>query len=400
MSGEKIYPIEQNKNGVRIISFSNQTKPDKKLLKQFVDFHWKHYKNESQYVPLLDYEYLGFKLIGVTGFFEPDNLFFKHADMRFFLARKGNEIVGRCNAFVNHKHNEHWKDKVGFFGQFETIDDEKVSESLLSSAESWLKSQGMDTIRGPQNLPVNDATPGFLTEGFDTRPVMYYHYNKPYYAGLVQKVGYKPSKRVKSWEVPPSKPWEEKLVRISQKVVDRYKVKVESWNDRPLEIRKKEMLEIYNAAWNDNWGFVPFTEEEFFHIIDDMLLIMDKGLFIFLYIEDEPVAFFGGVPNVTENLTPIGPFRHLELIRALRVILFKNRPRGFRLGYLGIKPRYRRMGLDGVMLWKQKIYSREKGYEYCDMGWVLEDNVMTIRLIEMMGAKPSKTYTIFEKLLT
>ncbi len=400
MSGEKIYPIEQNKNGVSIISFSNQTKPDKKLLKKFVDFHWKHYKNESQYVPLLDYEYLGFKLIGVTGFFEPDNLFFKHADMRFFLARKGTEIVGRCNAFVNHKHNEHWKDKVGFFGQFETIDDEEVSESLLSSAELWLKSQGMDTIRGPQNLPVNDATPGFLTEGFDTRPVMYYHYNKPYYAGLVQKVGYKPSKRVLSWEVPPSKPWEEKLVRISQKVVDRYKVKVETWNDRPLAIRKKEMLEIYNAAWYDNWGFVPFSEEEFSHIIDDMLLIMDKGLFIFLYIEDEPVAFFGGVPNVTENLTPIGPFRHMELIRALKVILLKNRPRGFRLGYLGIKPKYRRMGLDGVMLWKQKIYSREKGYEYCDMGWGLEDNVMTIRLIEMMGAKPSKTYTVYEKPLT
>ena len=388
---------QQRKNGVDIISFSNQTKQDKRHLKKFVDFHWDHYKDEPKYVPLLDYEYLGFKLMGIKGFFEPDNLFFKHADMKFFLASIDGKIVGRCNAFVNHHHNKHWNEKVGFFGQFESIEDQDVIESLLLSAEAWLKSKGMTIIRGPQNLPVNDATPGFLTEGFDTRPVMYYHYNKPYYADMVKNAGYRPVKRVKSWEVPPSNPWEEKLVRVSKKVVSRYNVKVESWKERPLAVRKKEMLEIYNAAWNDNYGFVPFTEEEFSRIIDDMLLIMDKGLFIFLYIGDEPAGFFGGVPNVTENLARIGKFRHMELLRALKVILFKNRPKGFRLGYLGVKPKYRRLGLDGVMLWKQKEYSREKGYEYCDMGWVLKDNVMTIRLIEMIGATPSKTYTIFEK---
>lgn len=390
-------PHQKGKNGVDIISFSNQTKQDKKLLKKFVDFHWVHYKDEPKYVPLLDYEYLGFKLIGVKGFFEPDNLFFKHAEMKFFLASLNGKIVGRCNAFVNHNHNKHWKEKVGFFGQFESIEDPHVAETLLSSAESWLKSKGMAIIRGPQNLPVNDATPGFLTEGFDTRPVMYYHYNKPYYAEMVKNIGYRPVKRVKSWEVAPSNPMEEKLVRISKKVIDRYDVKVESWKERPLAVRKKEMVEIYNAAWNDNYGFVPFTEEEFSHIIDDMLLIMDKGLFIFLYIKNEPAGFFGGVPNVTENSARIGKFRHMELLRALKVILFRNRPKGFRLGYLGVKPKYRRLGLDGVMLWKQKEYSREKGYEYCDMGWVLEDNVMTIRLIEMVGSTPSKTYTIFEK---
>jgi GNAT superfamily N-acetyltransferase len=394
---EKTAPNGQNINGVEIVSFSNHTREDKKLLKRFVDFHWKHYQDDPQYVPLLDYEYLGFKLIGIKGFFEPNNLFFKHADMRFFMAFRNGNIVGRCNAFVNRLHNEHWNDKVGFFGQFETVEDQQVADSLLKASEEWLKDQGMDTIRGPQNLPVNDATPGFLTEGFDTRPVMYYHYNKPYYADLARNAGYKPAKRVKSWEVSPSRPWEEKLVRISQKVVERYNIKVESWDQRPLPERKKEMLQIYNEAWNDNYGFVPFTEEEFSHIIDDMLLIMDKGLFIFLYINDEPAGFFGGVPNVTENLGRIGKFRRLELLRALKIILFKNRPKGFRLGYLGVKPKFRRFGLDGVMLWKQKAYARERGYEYCDMGWVLEDNAMTIRLIEMMGATPSKTYTIFEK---
>lgn len=383
-------------NDVELVSFGNETKAERKLLKQFVNYHWELYKDEPQYVPLLDYEYLGFKLIGMTGFFEPKNLFFKHAEMRFFMALKNGKVIGRCNAFVNYRHNEHWNDKVGFFGQFECIEDKSVAKILTDAAISFLKAKGMNTIRGPQNLPVNDATPGFLTKGFDSRPVMYYHYNKPYYSSLVEKLGFKAVKRVKSWEVEPSRPMEEKLVRLCQKIIDRYNVTIEDWGARPLEIRKKEMLDIYNAAWNENYGFVPFTQKEFDQIIDDMLLIMDKKLFIFLYIKGEPAAFFGGVPNVTECSTRIGSFRHMELIRAVKLILGAKKTKGFRLGYLGVKPKFRRLGLDGIMIWKQKQYSRTK-YDYCDMGWVLEDNKMVIRIIEMMEAKDSKTYTIYEK---
>jgi len=332
----------------------------------------------------------------MTGFFEPKNLFFKHAEMRFFMVMKDGKVIGRCNAFANYRHNERWDDKVGFFGQFECIEDEMVAKVLMDAAASFLKALGMNTIRGPQNLPVNDATPGFLTKGFDSRPVMYYHYNKPYYTSLVEKLEFRAVKNVLSWEQRPDRPMEDKLERLGQKIIDRYNVTIEDWGDRPLDIRKREMLEIYNAAWNDNYGFVPFTQDEFDQIIDDMLMIMDKKLFIFLYIKGEPAAFFGGVPNVSEKLSRIGKFRHLELIRALKLILGAKHTKGFRLGYLGVKPKFRRLGLDGVMLWKQKQYSGTK-YEYCDMGWVLEDNKMVIRLIEMIEAKDSKTYTIYER---
>lgn len=389
--------IKRTKHGeFELVSFENKTKAERKLLKQFVNFHWVHYKNDPQYVPLLDYEYLGFKLIGMTGFFEPTNLFFKHAEMCFFMVLKDGKVVGRCNAFANYRHNEKWNDKVGFFGQFECIDNTEIAQLLVDSAASFLKELGMATIRGPQNLPVNDATPGFLTKGFDSRPVMYYHYNKPYYPELVEKIGFKPVKNVLSWEQDPSRPMEAKLVRLVEKIIKRYDVTIEAWGERSLDVRKKEMLDIYNAAWDENFGFVPFTQEEFDQIIDDMLLIMDKKLFIFLYVKGEPAAFFGGVPNVSETLGRIGKFRHLELIRALKLIFGAKHTKGFRLGYLGVKPKFRRLGLDGVMIWKQKQYSRTK-YNYCDMGWVLEDNKMVVRLVEMIEAKDSKTYTIYEK---
>jgi hypothetical protein len=385
---------------VEILAFSNSTREDRRLLKRFVDFHWEHYRDDAQYIPLLDYEYLGLKLLGIQGFFEPHNLFFRHADMRFFLAVRDGKTVGRCNAFVNHRHNERWRDRVGFFGQFECVDDQEVAEALLSAAAAWLQQQGMNAMRGPQNLPVNEATPGLLTAGFASRPVMYYHYNKPYYERLLTAAGFVPIKRVKSWEVEVMRPMEEKLVRVAEKVIRRYGVTVETWDQRPLAVRKQEMLDIYNAAWHDNFGFVPFTEEEFNKIIDDMQLIMDKGLFIFLYVRGEPAAFFGGVPNIAERMRPLRWCRRCELLRAARMLLTKGKTTGFRLGYLGVKPKFRRLGLDGVMLWQQKLYAQEKGYQYCDMGWVLEDNVMVIRLVEMMGATPSKTYTIFERPIT
>jgi hypothetical protein len=124
---------------------------------------------------------------------------------------------------------------------------------------------------------------------------------------------------------------------------------------------------------------------------------MDKGLFVFLYMNNQPVAFFGAVPNITEKMVPGKRFRRFELLRAVRMILRKGSTKGYRLGYLAVKKEFRHLGLAGVMIWKQKLYSQEKGYEYCDMGWVLDDNVSTIKLIEMMEAEPSKTYTILEK---
>ncbi len=384
-------------NEFKIVEFSNQTKNDRQLLKQFVDFHWSHYENDPQYVPLLDYEYLGFRLIGMTGFFEPRNLFFKHAEMRFFLAQRNGETVGRCNAFVNHSYNEHWNEKTGFWGQFESIDDLDVARALTDAAANWLAKQGMDTMRGPQNLPINEATPGLLTEGFDTRPVIYYQYNKPYYQSLIEQLDFKPAKKFLSWEAPVNQGEKPKLERVTEKIMKRFDIKVETWDQRPFKTRRQEMFEIYNDAWSDNYNFVPFTQEEFFSIVSDMMLVMDKKLFLFIYVNDEPAAFFGGVPNINEVIKPIREIKRWELIRAIKMLLTKQSVKGFRLGYLGVKKKFRRMGLDGLMLWKQHAYSKQAGYEYSDLGWVLEDNVMVHRLIDLIIAKPSKVYTIYEK---
>jgi len=382
---------------IGIVPFSFQTPDYRRLLKKFTGFHWQHYRGDPQYIPLLDYEYLGFRLLGIRGFFEANNSFFQHAEMRFFLAMRGEEIVGRCNAFVNRNHNEYWQERLGFLGQFEVIDDPAVAGSLLEAAGQWLKSKGMEAVRGPQNMPINEATPGVMTDGFNSRPVVYYNYNKPYYARLLTDAGFTPIKRVFSWEIPVHGVVSEKLPRVAQKVIERFAITLEPWGKRPLEERKQEMLEIYNDAWGENFGFIPFTKEEFYTIIDDMMMIMDKKMFCFLYIKGEPAAFIGAVPNIAERMAPTALSPRWELYRAARMFLSMNRIKGLRLGYLGVKKKFRSLGLDGVMVWTMKMEAQKLRYEYCDIGWVLEDNFKTNRIVELMGGKPSKTYTIFQK---
>jgi hypothetical protein len=382
---------------LEILSFSNKTGDDRRNLKRFVDFHWDLYRNEPRYIPLFDYEYLGSRLFGIHGFFEPQNHFFRHADIVFFLATKNGQTVGRCTAFTNSRHNRRWNDRVGFFGEFECVNDPGVCAALVGAAEAWLKDKGMNAIRGPQNLLVNEATPGILTDGFDARPIVHYHFNMPYYRDLLTGAGFDPVKNMVSWEVAVNDPMSEKLERVAKKAIERYDVVLEPWEARPYEVRRKEMLEVYNEAWYDNFGFVPFEEQEFFVIVDDMKMIMDKGLSMFAYVRGELAAFFGGIPNIAERMVPGKLLRRCEFLRLLRMFLTIGKVKGFRLGYLGVKHKFRHIGFGGITVWKQKLYSQKKGYRYCDIGWVIEGNREAALMAKFMNGKLTRTYTVFQK---
>jgi len=383
---------------IRIESFSNQSKEDLQRLKKFVDLHWDYYRTDPRYVPLLDYEYLGSKLLGITGFFEADNLFFRRAAAQFFIAYRDNKPVGRCVAFINRAHEKHWQDGAGFFGHFECIEDPEVAAALLGKAESWLRFHGKRTIRGPLNLPVNEATPGFLVEGFESRPIVYYHFNPPFYASMLSGLGYQPKMDYLSYEVSfPDNPIEKALGRISRQIIERSKITFETWGDRKIDVRKQEMFSIYNDAWGTNFGFVPFTRRQLDKIIDDMKLIMNKKLFLFAYVDGKVAAFFGAVPNIFESLALKENKRTSELLRAAKVLTGGSRTKGFRIGYLGVKKAYRNIGLDAVLIWKQNQLVLKTHYQYCDMGWVLSENKPMIKMIERCGGRLSKRYRIFEK---
>jgi len=219
------------KNDVEIVSFGNENASDRKMMREFVRFHWNHYDClRSPYIPLLDYEYLGSRLLGMKGLLEDRNLFYQYGRARFFLAKRAGKIVGRVNAFVNERFCQYWKRKVGHFGNFECIDDTLVASRMLEACAEWLREQGQEYIQGPQNFPINDATPGVLVEGYNTRPVIYYHYNHPYYKNLLEATGVQPVKNYLSWEISvQNNSICTNLENTAQKVIERFNVTIEHW---------------------------------------------------------------------------------------------------------------------------------------------------------------------------
>lgn len=217
---------------IKIIEFSNETSHDKKLLKKFVHFHWDLYENDPKYIPLLDFEYLGLNLIGMKGYFQKSHNFFKHGRMKFFIAMDGDKVVGRTCAFINDDHNDYYNDKVGFFGFYESINDSKITTLLLDKAAAYLKSKGMNKIRGPINLPINESTPGCLISGFDALPVIYYHYNHSYYQSLFLDNNFSIVKKVVGMDVPVQTPVQERLLRVTEKVKKRYSITIETFSKK------------------------------------------------------------------------------------------------------------------------------------------------------------------------
>lgn len=380
-----------------VIQFGNTTPADRRNLRRFVNFHWDLFREESQYIPLLDYEYLGFKMLGITGYFEPNHLFYKHGEITFFLAVRQGRVIGRVCAYVNHTHNAHTGDKVGFFGHFDCVFEPEVSRAMLAKCAEWLKSRGMTAMRGPQNFPVNEATPGVLTEGFDTLPVIYYHWNFPYYNQLMKDAAMAVVKKVVSLTISTHAPIEQRMGRLIQRIRERADIRIESFDVRRRDEFAGWMLDLYNAAWDDNWGYVPMNREEFRSNLDDMQLVWDPDLFLFAFVNGEPAAFLGLVPNICPGMKPIPGLRRAELLRALKMILTRRRMKTLRLGYFGIHPKYRKMGLDALLITHGQKLVIQKGYEWSDIGWVLENNELILRLSESIGVFPARTYTVYER---
>jgi hypothetical protein len=230
--------------------------------------------------------------------------------------------------------------------------------------------------------------------------VVYYHYNPSYYADLVTGLGFKPVMNYMSFEVPfASNSVQDALTGISKRIVEKNGVTFEKWRERKLDIRKEEMFSIYNEAWANNFGFVPFSREELYKIIDDMQLVMDKDLFVFAYVHGQLAGFFGAVPNIFESIA-VDRNRHgFEMLRAIKLLVSKSKIKGVRSGYLGVKKAYRKMGLEAPMILETTLMSIKKGYEYSDMGWILENNAVMLKTIERVGAKLSKRYTLYEKMI-
>ncbi len=358
---------------------------------RFIKLPWEIYRDDPNWVPPLIFD--------VRNNLNPQkNPFFKHSEIEFYLAEKDGKLVGRIAAIKNDNHNNFYKDKAGFFGFFETIDDEEVSDLLLDAACDWCKNKGFDTIIGPVNPSTNDEC-GLLIDGFDSPPVFLMTYNPKHYAKKIEDFGFEKAKDLYAYDIESQVINDEKVMAKLERMADlmakRSGVTLRKVNMKDLinEVRKIE--DVYNSAWEDNWGFVPLTTDEFDYMAASLKAVVNPDLVMFAEIDGKPVGFSLSLPDFNQvlkkmngRLLPFGIFKLLtgkKKINNLRVII------------MGVKPEYQKKGIDSLFYLETIKAGNRGGYRGAEISWVLEDNMPMRMTAEKLGAKIYKTYRIYQK---
>lgn len=364
---------------------------DKKDLEKFIRFPFFVYRDNPYWVPPL--------LRERRDFFNPEkNPFFEHADVQLFLAERDGEVVGTIAGIINHRHNEVHEELTGFWGIFEVIEDYPVAEALLSTVKEWVEVRGMKTLRGPMNMSVNDEC-GLLIDNFDSSPVVMMTYNPPYYVDFVERFGFEKAMDLYAYLIDlrpylADRALPERLVRIADIARRRAGVTIRRARFHDFDNELARVAEVYNSAWSRNWGAVPMTRAEFYHLAKSLRPLLDPELIYIAEKDGRPVGLSLTLPDYNQPLLHINgrlfPFGWLKLWYYSRQI------DTVRVFIMGVVEKYRGLGLDSAFHVETARAALRRKIKQVEMSWVLESNTVMRRIIESLGGHIYKTYRIYD----
>lgn len=362
--------------------------------KKFVKVPWLVYRDDPCWVPPL--------MADVSDTIDPrKNPFFEHGEAALFLAeREGGEVVGRITAHTNRLHNEYHRDMTGFFGFFESIDDEKVSRSLFDAAQDWLKQHECDKVVGPESFSINEEV-GFLVEDREGPPMILCPYTPGYYTRLVEAAGFEKAKDLYGWSYEVGNIPDEAL-KVAHAVEKHPSLAVRQADPKHLERDINIVRQVFNAAWCDNWGYVPWTDSEVRHAAKVMKMVIRPEITAIAEVSGKPAGMMIALPNINEVIKDLNgrlfPTGLLKLI--WRLMLGRYRFESARLLLLGIMPEFRGSALGGlsVLLYVRAHRGAQKlGIKHGELGWTLEENDKINAGIQFMGGRIGKVYRIYGK---
>ncbi|MBS0525945.1 MAG: dATP pyrophosphohydrolase [Proteobacteria bacterium] len=366
-------------------------------LKAFIQLPVRLFRGHKGYIPHLNTE-------RQEAFSPSKNPLFKHVEVQFFLARRAGRVVGRITAQIDHAYLDRYQDSTGHFGCLVAEDDPAIFAALFEAAEDWLRAKGMKRITGPFSLSVNEEV-GLLVWGFDSPSILMVPYDPPYSGPRVEASGYAKIKDVFSYNYDVQNAPE----TIGKKLMARAgvtegRIKVRSANMKMFDAEVRTIVGIFNDAWSDNWGFVPFTQAEIDHAAKAFGPVIVPELAVFVEVDDEAVAFIVALANLNEAIADfngrLGPINLLKLLWRLKVA----GPESTRVPLMGVRKKYRNHPLMGAGLAMMAIdqlrqNGKRLGKKTAELGWILEDNKATNNIIRSVGGVHYKTHRLYEKAL-
>ncbi|CAA0126149.1 Uncharacterised protein [Halioglobus japonicus] len=328
----------------------------------------------------------------------PKNHFFDHARWRAWVAYRGDQPVGRITAQIDEMHLQQHGDDVGYFGMLEAEDDPAIFAALFAAAEDWLRKEGMKEVRGPFNLHVNEEV-GLLVDGFSTPPYVLMGHAGPWYGPAVEAQGYVGAKDLLAYKVRPDFDAPRVMERLAQRVSDR--VVVRPVRRKHLHEDAEIMREIFNDAWQNNWGFVPLAAADWTETVSTLSKLMPEDYIQIAEYDGEPVAFIVALPNLNEAARDLNgrllPFGWAKLLWRLKV----RHPKSARVPLMGVRQSFQHSRLGPTLAFmvidavRKELHAR--GVEDVEMGWILEDNDGMRNIIETIGGVAYKRYRVYQK---
>ncbi len=324
--------------------------------------------------------------------------FYRHAEVEFYLAREARtgQVVGRVAAIANHRHNEIHRERTGFFGFLEAVDDREVFRALLARAAGRIGQWNLDTLRGPCSFSTNEEC-GTLVEGFDRPTTLLMPYNPPYYPRQIEALGARKAMALlSSWS------GREEVTQRLFRLAGRARARLDAKNllrVRPVELRRftdelRIVQRLYNSAWEKNWGFVPMTDEEIEFMARELKPVIDPRVVLIAEYDGAPAGFALAVPDVNPllkilngRLTPLG---------LLQVALMKRSIQTIRVMALGLLPEFRHRGLDVILYAETARRGLDAGYEEAEFSWILETNQKMNQALEGIGGRVSRRHRLYE----
>jgi GNAT superfamily N-acetyltransferase len=329
------------------------------------------------------------------------NPFFEHGEAEYFLAERNGEVVGRIAAISNRLHTETHGDKVGFFGFFESIDDQTVADALFQVAGNWCRDRGHDTLRGPASFSVNDEC-GLLVDGFETPPTLMMPHNPRYYIGLLGRAGFIKAKDLWVYQGGSEEryvPVPERLAKGTELIRQRQGITLRPLNMKDFEGEVERIKELYNAAWEKNWGFVPMTEHEIDHLAEQFKPVVIPELVPMAEKDGKLIGFGIALPDLNVIFRKNRSGRLFPMVLKLLWALKTKRIKRARILLLGILPLYRGKGIDAMLYHWIWTRSGERNITWGEAGWILEDNPAMNAGLEKMTFRVYKTYRLYDRQL-
>lgn len=374
---------QPNTNGVTFVT-------EKDERKEFIEFPYTHYAGNPNWVAPLKIEQK--KLINTE-----KNPFYKNGEIALFLAEHNGKPAGRIAAIIDHRYNDYHQTKTGFFGFFEAIDNQQVTNLLFKVAEDWLQDRGMTELLGPANPSMMDEV-GILVEGFDKPPSILMPYHKSYYDKLITGAGLVKAMDLFTYEVNQEGVDRDRMTRAVEIVRKRLPdLKIRKVNLKKIRDEVKIIRDIFNAAWKNNWGYIPLSEAEFDLLAKDLKSIVDDDFAHIAEINGKPVAFSVALPDYNQvfikmkgTLFPTG---------LIKLIWNKRKINKIRTALMGVLPEHQGKGIDALLHNESIENGLKRGFWSSEVGWILENNVNMIRVAERIGGTLDKVYRMYSKKL-